>query len=65
MDAEEMRAATYLSNAAAAAFNSPWIWMDGRQLKMGPEWIKDGPYHIYAFHMHTGIYMKAEPLLIL
>ncbi len=65
MDAEEVRAATYLSNAASGAFNSPWVWMDGRQLKMGTEWIKDGPYHIYAFHMDTGIYMKAEPLLIL
>jgi hypothetical protein len=65
MDAEEIEASKRLSEAASAAFNSPWIWMDGAQLRFGPEWIKDGPYHIYGFHMDTGIYMKAEPVLIL
>ena len=65
MDAEEIDAASKLSEAASIAFNSPWIWMDGRQLKLGIEWIKDGPYHIYGFHIDTGIYTKAEPVLIL
>ncbi len=65
MDSEEIDASKKLSEAASAAFNSPWIWMDGAQLRFGPEWVQDGPYHIYGFHMDTGIYMKAEPVLIL
>lgn len=59
-------AAKTISFAAARHFGSHWVWMDGRTV--GNErsiWKADGYYHIYAFHMDTGLYLNAQPTFIL
>lgn len=69
MDSELNEAAIQLSDAAAAAFNSQYIWMDARHLGRKAietgNWSYDGSYHMYTYHMDTGIYFNAEPFLIL
>ncbi len=69
LDSEISESAIALSDAAAIEFDSPYIWMDARHLGRKAietgEWICDGSYHMYAYHMDTGIYFNAEPFLIL
>ncbi len=65
---EDMAAAAKaISCAAARHFGSHWVWMDSRAIgtEDGPLWKADGYYHIYAFHMDTGIYLNAQPTFIL
>ncbi len=69
LDSEIADAANSLSDTAALEFNSPYIWMDarhvGRKAIEAGHWSHDGSYHMYAYHMDTGIYFNAEPFLIL
>ena len=70
LDSEVNEAAKLLSEAAALSFNSPYIWMDARHVGKNSMansdlWSYDGSYHMYAYHMDTGIYFNAEPFLIL
>ncbi len=63
---DKAMAAKAVSFAAARHFGSHWVWMDARAI--GAEkgvWKADGYYHIYAFHMDTGLYLNAQPTLIL
>lgn len=67
MDAEVDDAMLKLSDVASHNFNSPYIWVDGKHLvdwkKNG--WTYDGPFHLYAYHVDTGIYFNGDPFLIL
>lgn len=69
MDSEIAEAATQLSAAAAYAFDSPYVWMDSRHLGKDVaekgKWSIDGSYHMYAYHMDTGIYFNGDIFLIL
>ncbi len=64
---DKAMAAEAISCAAARHFGSHWVWMDARAI--GTEehgiWKADGYYHIYAFHMDTGLYLNAQPTFIL
>jgi hypothetical protein len=67
MDVEVDDAMLKLSDVASNHFNSPYIWVDGKHLvdwkKNG--WQYDGPFHIYAYHVDTGVYFNGDPFLIL
>ncbi len=64
---DKAMAAKAISCAAARHFGSHWVWMDARTIGSSEReiWKADGYYHIYAFHMDTGIYINAQPTLIL
>ncbi len=69
MDSELVEAANQLSAAASKAFNSPYVWMDARHLGKDAiekgRWSYDGAYHIYAYHMDSGIYFNGDVFLII
>jgi GNAT superfamily N-acetyltransferase len=66
MDSEVDQAMLKLSDAASLHFNSPWIWVDGKHLiHWQKHWQIDGAFHLYAYHMDTGIYFNGDPFLIL
>ena len=67
LDAENNEAMLKLSAAASRHFNSPWVWMDGKEVNAPPDspWQIDGTYHLYGFHFDSGVYFNAKPLLIL
>lgn len=66
MDSEVDQAMLKLSDAASLHFNSPWIWVDGKHLiHWQKHWQLDGAFHLYAYHMDTGIYFNGDPFLIL
>ncbi len=63
---DKAAAAKSISCAAARHFGSHWVWMDARAVgTLAPLWKADGYYHIYAFHMDTGLYLNAQPTFIL
>ncbi len=69
MDSEVTEAAMQLSATAAYAFDSPYVWMDARHLGKDiiekGKWLYDGAYHIYAYHMDSGVYFNGDVFLII
>lgn len=63
-EGEKRDAMRKISAVASYHFGAPWVWMDGKHAPPDELWMRDGPYHFYAFSWNPGVFFNGEPVLI-